>query len=261
MARGVVFETDRRITYAAEELESRGDTVTRIRTPEDAERLPEPEKTDYVILPIRGTADGTFSVPPDTVNADAFLRSLPAGTVVLSGISTPYEEGLPCRYFNFQKDPSFVQKNSMYTAEGVLLLLLSQTPESIFEESIDLLGDGNTGREIGKLFHRLGLTFRWMTKEGGSGRIPLAEWQKTKPSPVIVNTIPAPVILPEQFAEPVRPCRIFDISSGGKGMPEEAKHLPCVLYENTPPLPGLAAPASAGHLLVELLQRKMQESG
>ncbi|MGI6108166.1 MAG: hypothetical protein ACOX8B_09595 [Lachnospiraceae bacterium] len=271
MGKGFVFETDRRITCAAEELLREGNEVVRLTAPEDAALLRNPGDADFVILPIRGTADGTIPVPGGVIRADDFLQTLPEKTVVISGISTPYEESLRCRYFNFQKDPDYVRKNSQYTAEGVLLLLLSETPASIFSYSYDLLGDGNTGRAIAPLLRRLGLSFRWITAEGGEGKKQLSLWQRHVPADVIINTIPAPVILASQFENFVPDgsredgaegkIYIFDISSGGKGMADEDKHLPCVVYKNTPPLPGLAAPASAGHLMVELLRKLMAENG
>lgn len=260
MVKGVVFETEKRLGYAADYFAAQGAAVVRVCGPEDLAQIEDPGELDFVVLPIRGTEDGRITLQGEEISIDAMLRALSSDCLLISGVTTPYEEALPCRLINFQKEPSFVTINSRYTAEGIILLLLARTPESIYDYTYDLLGDGNTGREISAMFDKLGLCYRWITKEGGTGKYELARWQEAIPSSVVVNTIPAPVIPGRQFeAETERKVYVFDISSGGKGMREEDKNLPGVIYERTPPLPGIAAPAAAGRELAKMVYRLLQQ--
>lgn len=260
MIKGLVFETDPRIRYAGDELEKRGCDLTRIRNQSDAAAITEAEDLSFVILPIRGTADGTVMLDGEAVSFDHLLRHLPPEALVVAGITTEYEMSLNCRFLNFQDDPETVAKNAEYTAEGLLFLLLSNTPESIFSYTYDLLGDGNTGRAIHALFQKLGLSHHMVTREGGEDRERLDVWQTRRPSGVIVNTIPVEVIPGRWFEDQSAENEliyVFDISSGGRGMRQEDKNLPGVRYMNAPPLPGLAAPKSAGLLLADLVINKL----
>jgi dipicolinate synthase subunit A len=262
MVRGVIFETDSRLTYTAQELRrSDNAEVIRIREKDD---LPKMQRGpwDFVLLPIRGTADGTVELADGKADIRSFLEKLSSDALLISGVETDYERQLSCRYINFQKDRTVVRKNSEYTAEGILYLMLRETPRSIAEYTYDLLGDGNVGSAMHRLLEKLSLPHRWIVRDGGEGKLALEDWQGMIPSEVVINTIPAAVIHSCQFPEG-KPDSfyIFDITSGGKGAGQKVKENPHVHYVCAPPLPGLVAPASAGHLLAELVERMMPESG
>ncbi|MDD6790319.1 MAG: hypothetical protein PUE04_09480 [Lachnospira sp.] len=259
MVRGVIFETDSRLGFMTQELKRDGMDVIRIRERGDLTKLQE-GMWDFVILPIRGTEDGTVELMDGRADIRAFLQGLSGDTLLVSGVETDYEKRLPCRYVNFQKDRTVVRENSEYTAEGILYLMLRETPRSIREYSYDLLGDGNVGSAMHRMLERLGLPHRWIVKGGGEGKLALEDWQGMIPSEVVINTIPARVRHSCQFPAG-RPGSfyILDITSGGQGAGQRVKENAHVHYVYAPPLPGLVAPASAGHLLAELLRRMVPE--
>lgn len=62
-------------------------------------------------------------------------------------------------HINFMADEVFAHKNAMLTAEGILALLIQNTPKSIYQNNILLLGWGRCAKAAARLFDRLGLNF------------------------------------------------------------------------------------------------------
>lgn len=255
---GVVFVSEKRYMYMCEELERRGVKVYRINSEKDYKVLIESrainvEQLDFVVIAVRGTKDGYIELGEERIYAKEFLEMLGERTRLIAGVTTEYEEGLDCRFVNFQKVAQVVKANSEYTAEGVLEMLLSLTPKSIFSYSYDIVGTGNTGTAIYKLLSRLGLQIRMISREGEQGTLDIEQWKRSDKSEVIVNTVPAPVMdkaIQDTFADEQV---IIDIASGGVGATEEVKQLPHIKYYQAPPLPGKVAPQSAGILLAEFI--------
>ncbi len=247
-----------RMIYAAEHLSRSGYEVTVLRGNED---ISEELDHDYVavLLPVRGTTDGTVKLMEGSIDLDDFFHKLPGETLVISGLKTQYETDVFPGYYCFQQDPEFVKKNSGLTAEGVLAILLSNTADSIYNYTIDLVGYGNTGKEIYRLLSVLGVSVRVVSRQGEDGTILPNMWKKTIPGDIIVNTAPTTVIYEQDADSWKNKVIVIDIASNKVGVSEAAKRHPKIEYIAAPPLPGQVAPKAAGRNLAELLCKKIDK--
>lgn len=285
--KGVVFATDRRLSYAAAFLAEAGLEIREaVRLPGDAVTADVPSgswapaETDLVLLPIRGTVDGTIALPGGSRNAaetagsnagaldiGPFLTSLRRDAFVFAGVRTPYLTALPCRFCCYQSDPVFAAANAELASEGVLWLLLTKTPRSLSAYCYDILGAGRVGRAVGTKLTKLGLPVRYVDVTGAPDTLAPDAWQKTKPADVVINTAPKPLISRSLIAawreagaaSEKDPVYIMDIATGQVGVEEDAKGMPGTVYVPAPPLPGFVAPETAGKLIAEALLRAMKK--
>ena len=254
----LVLASDLRMIYAADHLSRCGYEVTVLRGKEDIS-----EKPDYdysaVLLPVRGTTDGTVKLMEENIDLNDYFQKLPGGTLVISGLKTQYETDVFPGYYCFQQDPEFVKKNSELTAEGVLAMLLNNTEDSIYSYNIDLVGYGNTGKEIYRLLSSLGVCVRVVSRQGEDGTISPNMWKKTIPGDVIINTVPTTVIYEQDVDSWRSKVIVIDIASNKVGVSEAAKRHPKIEYIAAPPLPGQVAPKAAGRNLAELLCKRIDK--
>lgn len=258
MKRVLVLASDKRLLCAGELLAEAGFSVDIIKGIEDNfDDITKNVDYDCVLLPIRGTTDGTVELLDGKMDLDYFFCSLPDRTVVISGIKTAYEVDTFPGYFCFQEDETFVAANSKLTAEGVLSMLLTNTPDSIYAYDIDLIGYGNIGKTIYSLLSMLGLKVKRIDKKSADGIVRIEEWKKKEPGDIIINTAPATVIDETDVESFHKTVTILDIASKGIGVSESAKKHENINYFAAPPLPGMITPKGAGRVLAELVCRKI----
>lgn len=284
--RGIVFATDRRLSCAAEFLRKKGFAVDAVCTAGDWRELsgsfsgplPAENAPDFVLLPIRGTIDGTVALAERAAdsgetagknagNADLrpLLSALKPEAYVFSAVSTPYEEALPCRFVCYQRDPEFASGNAKLAAEGILWLLLTKTPRSIFSYTYDILGAGRVGRNAAKLLTDLGLRVRLVDITGAPDTVSPEEWKNSAPARVVINTAPKALIdgavidrwRSSGSASERDPVYIIDVATGQVGVEEKEKGAAGTVYLPAPPLPGFVAPETAGTLIAEAMLRAM----
>ncbi|MCC8126583.1 MAG: hypothetical protein LIO92_04200 [Clostridiales bacterium] len=260
--RGIIFISDQRLSYAADYLREAGISLTEICCAEDftSDVSREADTFDFVLLAIRGSDDGTLPLGEEILQLDDFLHRLKADAVVISGVTTPYEQSLPCEYFCFQTDPSFVAGNSKITAEGILKILLDRTPKSLYAYTYDILGAGNVGTRLNILLNRLELPVRLIDARDLPDVMKFADWAESEPADVIINTVPVETITEVIVTQWKKPKIIVDISSREAGTADSVKTKKDITYIPTPPLPGLVAPETAGKLIQEMIIRKMTKS-
>lgn len=253
---GAVFSSDARLEHACVMLRRGGHHVTEARSAREADAVLErgPAGFDFVVLPIRAAENGVTELSGQPIAVDAFLKGLRPGVPVFTGRRTEYLKGLSLRLYNFFEDEELARKNAALTAEGVLYLLLSRTSRSIFDYTYDLLGAGKTGACIYALLTRLGLKVRLVTRRGGDGSVPYDSWRAAPPAPVVINTVPGPVVTGDMLADWTRKVFLLDLSSGELGADPAAKAAANLTYLAAPPLPGLVAPESAGALLADYVE-------
>lgn len=259
---GMIWISDKRMEYALTALQKLGIEMTVIRSKYDFMQIQKQRcipHYDFVLLPIRGTSDGWVTLGQENMDARIFLESLPKQVLLISGVETQYEKDLACNYCCFQQDERFTVENSALTAEGVLMMLLQNTPRSIYDYCYDIIGIGKSGIEICRMLKTLGLSIRKISHSQRAGCLSLQNWYQNQPYDIIINTAPALVITKEEAVRWKKPVIIIDISSKGCGTALEVAELPHITYFAAPPLPGIVAPQTAGELLAEYIQRCLSQ--
>lgn len=260
--RGAVFVNDERIYFASEALKKLGIEVDCANDYSRGQNLlvKDPKNYDFVLLPVRGTEDGTIlqSVGTSLFIGD-FLKGLSEGTPVFTGRQTEYLRQLKLNLYDPFKDPEVSKKNAELTAEGVLWFLLEYTKKSLFEDSYDVVGAGHTGTAITELLRRLRLSVRQAARNGHLDMISMEQWEREPPSDVVIITVPA-LVLPTKLAESwKKPVFVLDISSGQVGADPKIQELQNITYYAAPPLPSKVAPQSAGGLIADYIDRVMSD--
>lgn len=256
---GVIFASDERLYFCGMYLREKGYETLIVKDPADWDPgKVRAEDLDFVFLPIRGTEDGTVLMNGTRLDLRPLLEGLKPEAKVLAGLWSGYVRRLPCSFVCYQEDREFAARNSLLTAEGVLYLLLRKTPKSLAAYTYDVIGGGRVGTAVFELLRRLGRQVRLISHSGREGSLPLDFWQKAgRPSDIVINTATAPVITEESVRTwgGSGPVRVFDLSSGMAGTEPAARSHENIIYFAAPPLPGLVAPESAGHLLAEAFLR------
>ena len=241
--------------YAGELLSSWGARVTSIGSAQVCvEEAPvRLRDADILLLPVRGTGDGTVLFDDGCVDLDAAFSAMSRDAIVWSGVRSPYEESVFPGYRCYQEYEAYGEEIAILTAQGVLWLLLQETPDELAAYSYDVIGNGRCGTHISKLLMRLGLSVRLIARNGAPGTMSINTWRKEPPSDVVINTVPATVIDMVCAGHWEREVVLLDIASGAIGETEEVKALPHVQFIAAEPLPGRVAPRAAGRLLAELV--------
>ena len=137
-----------------------------------------------------------------------FFASLRKETLIFTGVITPYIKKLPQTVISLLAREEVVAANAALTAEGILAMVIQNTPRSLPEYCYDVIGFGHCGRAIAGLFHQLGLEVRIVSAHAHpeSAQLPysfirLQEWQFQQPWPVVINTAPAEVISEAMLAD------------------------------------------------------------
>ncbi|HWP51073.1 MAG TPA: hypothetical protein VN626_05165, partial [Clostridia bacterium] len=211
----VVFLTDNRLVAAAKSVCAHGYQVFSAATLSEAKQvlLIDAQKIDCVVLPIRGTDDGTVEFDDGKADISPLLKGLKPGIPVFTAHKTAYLQALGLNIQNAFENEAVALANAPLTAEGVLWMLLEKTPRSLTEYTYDVLGMGKTGCSICALLNKLGLQVRSFARNGKNDALPLSVWEKSNPSDVVIVTIPARVITKKIVARWNKPVTIIDIAS------------------------------------------------
>ena len=160
------------------------------------------------------------------------------------------KENIPV--LNYMASEDFMLRNAYLTAEGFLSLLIQNTPFSLDESNILLLGLGCCGKAIEKLLRVL------PCRLDAFDQVPV-ESIVQRAYNVVVNTIPAPVIRREQLSQLPDGCRLFDIASLPGGYDEDAVQELGFILRKCPGIPGQMSPQSAGFCIGQCAMQYMYE--
>lgn len=121
---------------------------------------------DALVLPVKGvTSTGSiYSQGKEIVLPDNFWKHFYHKPVFV-GIPQPFVTSLPFVVHYYMQDEVLKQKNAMYTAEGVLFLLIDNTSLCIRDACVDVIGYGTCGKEIVKWLEGLGIRVRIIRRD------------------------------------------------------------------------------------------------
>ena len=149
---------------------------------------------------------GTYIFSPAKRFALDEALAIPKSSIVFSGnlkdeIKQIFDER-KITHINFLDFEDFAVKNAVLTAEGTLPVLIKETPASIYEQKVLILGLGRIGKALAILFDKLGIDYTCMVtpRELDSANIYAKDYflkeellERVGGFDTIVNTIPVKV--------------------------------------------------------------------
>ena len=195
----------------------------------------------------------------------ALLR--PGQTLVGGGIPESFSDVCARKQvtvIDLMEDEALARANAALTAEGLLSMLIAQTPFSLTNRRFLILGFGRCGQEIAWLLS--GFSAALTAYDHDPKRIGLATLQGFSTDlsldyDVIINTIPAQVLTGQQLAQLPPHCMLFDIASAPFGFDlKTARELGLALIR-CPGIPGAMMPQTAGELIGKSISERMLSHG
>ena len=207
--------------------------------------------------------DGDFFIfPPNKKWGEEEIKQLPNNIVLFCGkvdnFCLKILEEKNIKYINFLNDEKFAIENAKLTAEGILALIIENSPRSLFENNILLLGGGRITKAFSMLLTKLNIQFCIASFQESGCLESQFFCKKTyfaykfltdiKNFDVIINTRPFE-FLQENDIKKIRKNTLF-IETASKNCLDETK-AKNFLYLKAPALPQRFCFESAANLLLE----------
>ncbi len=226
----IPYADDVRMSFAKEFLVSRGYTA-----------VDNPDNSDFVILP----------VPTKQYMLDEMQGRL------------CFHAGGICEYgFDYMKNESYVLKNAFLTAEGAVSYLELNTPYSLINSDILIIGYGRIGTALHKLLSAYGAIITVCSRSkssealarfNGARHIGFDELKKSSSFDVIINTVPHPVLNETELKVLKQSCIILDLASFPGGVDNHVAKSLGLTVLNGRGMPSKFTVQTAGELIGEAI--------
>ncbi|MBR1811507.1 MAG: hypothetical protein IJ766_07685 [Clostridia bacterium] len=267
---------DSRQLYAGEQLSKRGHTVLYTLFDRDTVKtVPEPreaiKRCDAVLLPLPVCRAGKY------INAPLSDNSLPVGSLsalltekqpVFGGMipftlaEALYDKNI--RGYDYYRDETVIEKNAALTAEGILGILINETPAAVNGASYLITGYGRCAKAAAALLRKLGakLTIAARSKQA---RVDAAQTgydvldiKELASQPLdfdaVINTVPHLILTKAVIENLNKDAVIVEIASAPFGTDFEAAAQAGVRVIKAPSLPGKVAPKTAGKIIADFIE-------
>lgn len=175
--------------------------------------------SDLIIFPLPFTRDNK-TINNTQLDISETLSVIPEHTKVFAGMIDKNFKNL--NIFDYNEDKEFTLKNSFYTAESAVALAIQNTPFSLSDANILILGNGRIGKFLSKLLvefdaditvsARREKDFEYI-KNNGLKHIHTEEICDLSSFNVIFNTIPKQVIFDNSINTLKKDSLIIDLAS------------------------------------------------
>jgi len=247
----LVIANDKRMTYVADEL-SEFFNVVRYRTNFNIAEI------EHIVLP--------FKVEEQEMRT--LVNQLPDECVIFTPIMRSFLQDLPQKIEVIMDYDEIAIYNSIPTAEGTIFYIMKNTEHTIHNANIHIIGAGRCGETLAKSLRALGANVQISSRnpslvarlfESGIPAVALEEGA-LRDADVIINTVPAMMLGPEQLQQVKKGAYIADIATAPGGVDFEYAQKLGITAELLPALPGIVAPKTAASYLVQFIKRKVSES-
>ena len=276
---------DVRQLTAADVLQRHGHTVVvtgfdtyegiKSRSPEEALH-----GADTLLLPIPVIRNDRVNLPFSSLKltVPALLQLLDTAdhtlTAVFGGVLPPtLTEALAARglrVIDLCEDERFNLLNAIPTAEGALAVAMEHLPITLHGASVAVLGFGRIGKTLCRLLQALGASVTAVARHEADlayaeccGYRALSYRELAAAAghlDLIFNTVPATVVTEDILtALPPAGRRIIDLASRPYGVDTDAALRHGVQVIHALSLPGKVAPATAGAIVAQCLERRLEE--
>lgn len=222
------------------------------------------ETFHIILLPIQGVTSPLFS-------NDIWMR-VQKDTLIFSGRYTPFMDQIQKLYglhfINLFAADDIAIYNAVPTAEGVLQIAMEHTVETISGMSVMLFGFGRVGQTIGQLFQRVGAYVTVLTNDPAEQARAVTNHMHAQALsdpldyekyPLMINTIPAPIITDETASQMQERACIIDIASGSGGLQLKNDHPLRKNLIHALGLPSKVAVSTASDIIVQAIVQKYEE--
>ena len=271
---------DSRQIYTARALEEQGFCVQTVllRREKEPDIKKQIRSCDALVLPLPVSRDGK------TVNAPFAEEKLPldsvsaltgSGQIILGGMlpfalcERLYEKG--AAFFDYYKDEQLISANAVPTAEGVLGILIGQTPKTVCTSRYLITGFGRCGKACAGLLLKNGAKITVAARSDDARRQAEAMGCRTMHTDAlyrigqeydaVVNTVPYRILTEPILRRLGRDTLLVEISSAPFGIDFEAAQaleLPVVKASS---LPGKVSPQTAGIIIADSVARRLRKEG
>jgi len=163
------------------------------------------------------------------------------------------------------QDPFFAAENARLTAEAAVALTMKETGRSLRGQRCALLGFGRIGKALARHLHHLGAELtvaarrpEVLAEAESLGFSPGGFPEAAAGAEVIFNTVPAPVLSPQQAGGLGREQLWVELASAPGGLPTDTELLCRVVPAGG--LPGRVLPLSAALALKQAIVRSWEEA-
>ncbi len=213
---------------------------------------------DALVLPVKGLTDsGSLMVKGKEIRLPASFWQKMKDKPIFAGIPQDFLHDFAhvCYYM---EDASIKAQNAVYTAEGVLYLLIDHTGACIKDLQVDVIGYGLCGREIVTWLRDLHIPVRIVRRPCGGEEncISVEQYRNATCGDVIINTSIAKVIDRHMLETWEKKPLIIDIAT--PDVIDSDAALRCgVRLIKAGNLPAQVAYESAGQLIAEYVRGKL----
>ena len=227
---------------------------------------------EVVILPLPLCKEGdTLNIEGPRRGAGALFRQLRRDQLILAGQVKPAQAALAAeldlKLVDYFRREELTVANAAATAEGTVQVVLERLERSLLGSRCLVLGFGRIGKLLARKLRVLGADVTVSARKAqdlelarilGFRRIKTGNWAGALAQyDGIVNTVPAPVVIPEHLQSIRKDCALLELASLPGGFCTEAQALPGYLAARG--LPGQYAPESAAAIIRSAIFRSLNQ--
>ncbi len=217
---------------------------------------------DVLVLPVKGIdEEGNITANGKKLHIpSSFWENLSPSCIVFAGLAHPFLDALPCKVMYYMQDEELLLENAQLTAEGILFLLIDNTPTSIKELQVDVIGYGRCGKAIVDWLTGLGIDVRVIRREVEETKefMSVDTWIHEEPSSVIINTSIQKILKKEVLGSWESKPLIIDIATPDVIDMDTAQVLGIRVIK-AGNLPSMIAYKSAGRLIAKFVRDNIHE--
>jgi dipicolinate synthase subunit A len=249
---------DKRNLYLKELLEKEGHNVIAWgfdKLTPNTISLKEALKSKLIICPIPFAKEGSLVAPfsTHTISIDILSSLSNQQLVIAGGIS---KANLNIAYIDILNNESFLRKNAIATAEGVIALAIQETEITMHNSNITIIGAGRIGKLCASYFKSLGSNVTVVVSK--SGRIPAEStpYQYVlhqnmqnclRYADIIVSTPPGDALNKAHIPKINKNAIIIDVSSKPYGVSQDVEQ--AVKTFRPQSIPGKISPKTAAEYI------------
>ena len=234
-------------------------------------------ESNVIILPLPASKDNIYissKSPSIKVKLADIVPDLTRGTIVFGGLLPKYfvdmckDKG--CSVIDYYLSEELVYKNATATAEGALMIAMSNTHNTVKDEKYAIFGYGRIASQLAYMLSAMGGEVEifarsdkaifdakskgysvFKIQEETSEKYCEAIAREIEKSSVIFNTVPS-IIITEEILNKMKKKPIYiELASSPGGIDLESARILKIKNIYAPSLPGRYAPRSAGKYIFE----------
>ena len=226
-------------------------------------------KSKYIVLPIPFTKDDKYIYTPlvdEKVSVDYIIDKLKDKTIICGGIKEGYVNILSRNrntIIDIMKNDYVVIQNTIPTAEGIIKIIIENTPFTIDSCNIAVIGFGRVGKRTCKLLDALNANiFCYDIKKEEVANIRLCSYNvlrnicdKIDQMNIIINTVPKLILTRDVLKNVQKSTLVIDVASNPGGVAYEYAKRNSIQVIHALGIPGIVAPKTSAMYIKEELDK------